>query len=165
MSFWTDEHTAELKLRWANGETCSAISRAMGTITRNAVISKVHRLGLDGRIAISKKNANNTRNGIKARQRENNRNSRKMLHYFDGRLFVENHQGDEMLDDTPPDFKHAVRFIELRDHHCRWPGPGRAGPDLLCCGAPALDGYPYCAGHCRIAYQPHTPRLAKAPRL
>ena len=163
-SFWTNERTTELKLRWANGETGSEISRAMGPISRNAVIGKVHRLGLDGRVAISKKNANNTSNGIRARQAAVRRRQRKTVHYADGHVFiVEGEPG--MIEEDPPSFiANPVPFFELRDHHCRWPGAGEM-PDLLFCGAPVVNGYSYCAAHCRIAYQPYTPRPPKAPRL
>ena len=158
-SFWTDERTAELKERWRNGQTGSEIMRAMGAASRNAVVGKVYRLGLDTRIAIAAKNAKNTRNGIRARQR-----ARKTIHHIDGHVFIVNGEAG-MIEEQPPDFKNPVRFIELKDWHCRWPGAGEAGPDLLCCAAPAIDGYPYCAAHCRMAYQPSMPRPPKAPRL
>ena len=46
---WTDERVEMLKKLWADGLSASQIARKMGGVTRNAVIGKVHRLGLSGR--------------------------------------------------------------------------------------------------------------------
>ena len=46
---WTDERVELLKKLWADGLSASQIAAELGGITRNAVIGKVHRLGLSGR--------------------------------------------------------------------------------------------------------------------
>lgn len=46
---WTDERVEGLKALWAFGLSASQIARILGGVTRNAVIGKVHRLGLPGR--------------------------------------------------------------------------------------------------------------------
>ena len=46
---WTDERVELLKKLWAEGLSASQIAREIGDVTRNAVIGKVHRLGLSGR--------------------------------------------------------------------------------------------------------------------
>jgi GcrA cell cycle regulator len=46
---WTDERVEQLKQLWAEGLSASQIARQLGGVTRNAVIGKVHRLGLAGR--------------------------------------------------------------------------------------------------------------------
>ena len=46
---WTDERVELLKKLWADGQSASEIAGELGGITRNAVIGKVHRLGLSGR--------------------------------------------------------------------------------------------------------------------
>ncbi|MFC3265598.1 GcrA family cell cycle regulator, partial [Camelimonas abortus] len=48
-SGWTDERVELLKKLWSEGLSASQIATAMGGVTRNAVIGKVHRLGLSGR--------------------------------------------------------------------------------------------------------------------
>ena len=45
---WTDERIETLKKLWSDGLSASQIATALGGITRNAVIGKVHRLGLVG---------------------------------------------------------------------------------------------------------------------
>ena len=46
---WTDERVEILKKLWLEGLSASQIAKQLGGVTRNAVIGKVHRLGLSGR--------------------------------------------------------------------------------------------------------------------
>src|SRR5215213_48269 len=46
---WTDERIEQLKKMWANGATASQIADELGGVSRNAVIGKAHRLGLEQR--------------------------------------------------------------------------------------------------------------------
>nr|HQU70336.1 GcrA family cell cycle regulator [Albidovulum sp.] len=47
---WTDERVETLKKMWADGQSASQIAKELGGVTRNAVIGKVHRLGLSNRV-------------------------------------------------------------------------------------------------------------------
>ena len=49
MMAWSDERVAVLKKMWLDGNSASEIAKELGNITRNAVIGKVHRLGLSNR--------------------------------------------------------------------------------------------------------------------
>ncbi|GHF48684.1 GcrA family cell cycle regulator [Seohaeicola zhoushanensis] len=46
---WTDERVELLKKMWSDGQSASQIAKELGGVTRNAVIGKVHRLGLSNR--------------------------------------------------------------------------------------------------------------------
>ena len=46
---WNDERVETLKKLWAEGHSASQIAAELGGVTRNAVIGKVHRMGLAGR--------------------------------------------------------------------------------------------------------------------
>mgnify|MGYP001054768641 CR=1 FL=1 len=48
---WTDERVETLKTMWSDGKSASQIAKELGGVTRNAVIGKVHRLGLSNRNA------------------------------------------------------------------------------------------------------------------
>ena len=48
---WTDDRVEKLKTMWAEGQSASQIAKELGGVTRNAVIGKVHRLGLSNRAA------------------------------------------------------------------------------------------------------------------
>ena len=46
---WTDERIQTLRTMWEGGQTASQIAEALGGVSRNAVIGKAHRLGLQSR--------------------------------------------------------------------------------------------------------------------
>ncbi|NBD30666.1 MAG: GcrA cell cycle regulator [Alphaproteobacteria bacterium] len=46
---WSDERVETLKKMWTEGQSASQIAKELGGVTRNAVIGKVHRLGLSNR--------------------------------------------------------------------------------------------------------------------
>ena len=46
---WTEERIERLKAMWAEGSTASQIAEELGGVSRNAVIGKAHRLGLEAR--------------------------------------------------------------------------------------------------------------------
>lgn len=46
---WTDERIDQLKQMWERGMTASQIAEELGGVSRNAVIGKAHRLGLQAR--------------------------------------------------------------------------------------------------------------------
>ncbi|HDL16571.1 MAG TPA: GcrA cell cycle regulator, partial [Rhizobiales bacterium] len=58
---WTDDRVELLKKLWAEGLSASQIAGQLGGVTRNAVIGKVHRLGLSGRATTSRTKAPRTR--------------------------------------------------------------------------------------------------------
>lgn len=46
MTTWTTERITNLKKLWTLGQPASAIATILGNVTRNAILGKVHRLGL-----------------------------------------------------------------------------------------------------------------------
>jgi GcrA cell cycle regulator len=46
---WTDERIEQLRTMWTKGMTASQIAEELGGVSRNAVIGKAHRLGLQSR--------------------------------------------------------------------------------------------------------------------
>jgi len=141
MTLWTEPQVEDLKVRWQDGQTCSEISRAM-LRTRNAIIGKLHRLGLGntgarqpGQPAAPKKRRRSSKNGINLRRR------------------IAGDYSEKIMVEEPSDFKNPKRLVELKARDCHWPGEGDgADPNLLFCAAPAFDGYSYCAHHCALAY-------------
>ncbi len=57
---WTDDRVETLKRMWGEGASASQIAKELGGVTRNAVIGKVHRLGLSNRNADETKPASQT---------------------------------------------------------------------------------------------------------
>ncbi|WP_297342063.1 GcrA family cell cycle regulator, partial [Pseudophaeobacter sp.] len=54
---WTDDRVELLKKMWGEGQSASQIAKELGGVTRNAVIGKVHRLGLSNRATTGAKAA------------------------------------------------------------------------------------------------------------
>lgn len=53
---WTDENVEQLKKLWTEGASASEISRALGNgLSRNAVLGKVHRMGMADRAVVSRR--------------------------------------------------------------------------------------------------------------
>ncbi len=52
---WTEDRVKILATMWLDGKSASEIARHLGGVTRNAVIGKVHRMGLSNRTEARKK--------------------------------------------------------------------------------------------------------------
>ncbi len=63
---WTDERVELLKKMWTDGQSASQIAKELGGVTRNAVIGKVHRLGLSNRAGAAPAAAASPGNGAAA---------------------------------------------------------------------------------------------------
>ena len=66
---WSDERVAILKKMWLEGSSASEIAKELGNITRNAVIGKVHRLGMSNRDTNNLKSGSSTSNAKKSVRR------------------------------------------------------------------------------------------------
>ena len=66
---WSDERVAILKKMWLEGSSASEIAKELGNITRNAVIGKVHRLGMSNRDTNNLKSSSGTSDAKKSVRR------------------------------------------------------------------------------------------------
>jgi GcrA cell cycle regulator len=155
---WTDERVELLKKLWSEGLSASQIAGELGGITRNAVIGKVHRLGLSGRAKSPSSSAPRPR---KARahshlmriSRPAVRGNTALAHAFDYEYDVE----PEPIENVIPIGQRRT-LMELNESTCRWPIGDPGSQDFFFCGGPPIGGLPYCAYHSRIAYQPANDR-------
>ena len=155
---WTDERVEQLKKLWSDGLSASQIAAAFGGITRNAVIGKVHRLGLSGRAKSPSSGAPRPRKPRAAASyarpartvtRGNTALATHALAYFD----VEVEPEPELIDNIIP-IGQRCSILELNEAKCHWPIGDPGAPDFFFCGGRSVSSRPYCAYHCRIAYQP-----------
>ena len=160
---WTDERVEILKKRWAEGLSASQIAAELGGITRNAVIGKVHRLGLSGRAKSPSSAAPRPRKPRAHSQmlrvsRPTVRGNTALAHAYD----LEVEPEPELLDNVIPIGQRRT-LLELTEETCRWPigDPGHA--DFFFCGGPSITSLPYCAYHSRVAYQPPNMRRDRRP--
>ncbi len=137
---WTDERVEQLKALWTEGLSASQIARALGGVTRNAVIGKVHRLGLAGRA------------GPARAERPRSMSSRSVV-----RIAAPE---PEIIEEDPvvlEDGKFAT-VLTINDRMCRWPIGDPAENEFHFCGRNPKAGSPYCEAHARKAYQPQQQR-------
>ena len=66
---WTDERIDRLKELWSQGKTASHIADELGGVSRNAVIGKAHRLGLQSRPSPVKPNEPEPKPKAKVREK------------------------------------------------------------------------------------------------
>ena len=135
---WTDERVATLKKLWLDGLSASQIAKQLGGVTRNAVIGKVHRLGLAGRATAPR--VERPRPAPQPR-----------LHTPRVSVMRAEPVVEEPLEPMP---ENAVTVVDLSATVCRWPLGDPATPEFRFCGRKAKAGAPYCEAHVRMAYQP-----------
>jgi len=151
---WNDERVELLKKLWSDGLSASQIAAELGGITRNAVIGKVHRLGLSGRAKSPSSAAPRPR---KARahphmlrvSRPAVRGNTALAHAFEYDIEPE----PQLVDNVIPIGQRRT-ILELTEETCRWPIGDPGTTDFFFCGGQTSTGLPYCCFHSRVAYQP-----------
>lgn len=191
---WNDERVEQLRKLWMEGHSASQIAAELANgITRNAVIGKVHRLGLSGRAKAPapaparprvKPAASAARPSIGGSGGGARPSSRGGM--IDAGAPMTMTRGANALalqptamsaptpaprpiEDVVVPISERVTIMELRESMCRWPLGDPTTPEFRFCGAnsPIGEG-PYCAYHATIAYQPAQDRRrdrSKAPRI
>lgn len=142
---WTDDRVEILKKLWAEGLSASQIATQMGGVTRNAVIGKVHRLGLSGRATPTKPSR-----GI-----ENVPSVPHTPKLLDDKLDIKPILADPAFS-TPIilDTGDKTTLPTLSKNMCKWPNGDPASDDFHFCGQPSPSGRSYCAYHAQMAFQP-----------
>ena len=160
---WTDDRVALLRRLWEDGQSASKIAAQLGGVTRNAVIGKVHRLGLAGRARGGEETSAAAPQPSKVIEIET-------------AIAVVETQAPEPVAivshrpapsfpapaptpaPTPLAVSQRVTIMDLRESMCRWPLGDPTTPEFRFCGARSITGLPYCTHHAEIAYQPATER-------
>jgi GcrA cell cycle regulator len=160
---WTDERVEMLKKLWTDGLSASQIAGELGGITRNAVIGKVHRLGLSGRAKSPTSAAPRPRKPRPHAQmlrvsRPSLRGNTALAHAFE----LEAEPEPEPIDNVIP-LGQRRTLLELTEETCRWPIGDPGSPDFFFCGGQTIAGLPYCTHHSRVAYQPANVRRDRRP--
>jgi GcrA cell cycle regulator len=161
---WTDDRVEQLKKLWESGLSASQIAAELGNITRNAVIGKVHRLGLSGR-AKSPSSAAPRQRKVRPAQnmmrisRPMSRGNTALAHVFE----VEAEPDPIAFDNVVP-MSQRRTLLELTEDTCHWPIGDPSSSEFFFCGGKAVASLPYCAHHSRIAYQPASERRRQQPK-
>ncbi len=184
---WTDERVELLKKMWGEGQSASQIAKELGGVTRNAVIGKVHRLGLSNR-ATTKTDAKPKAEAkpkaaakpkvapkpaapkptpkpepVAAPPKPAMSAARKAIIPAGQPLPPQpsaNEISPEALAKVSEVEKSAKRLtlMELTERTCKWPVGDPATDDFWFCGLPVKAGKPYCEAHVGVAFQPMSAR-------
>ena len=185
---WTDERVEKLKELWAEGMSASQIAKSLGGVTRNAVIGKVHRLGLSNRgtgvpgaavedakpadkiaakpakpAAPARPNAEPVKPAAPAAppQRIPPAIRDASQPRAPGLPTPEEEAARATLAEIEKMAK-RLDLLELTERTCKWPIGDPAEPNFFFCGLPCVPGKPYCEHHVAIAFQPMSTRRDRA---
>jgi GcrA cell cycle regulator len=151
---WTDERVELLRRLWSEGLSASQIAAELGGITRNAVIGKVHRLGLSGRAKSPSSTAPRPRKPRAPQHmvriaRTSMRGNTALAPQYD----FEHEQEPELIENIVP-MGQRCTLLELNEDKCRWPIGDPGSTEFFFCGGKPAGSTPYCGYHSRVAYQP-----------
>jgi GcrA cell cycle regulator len=147
---WTDEQYEKAKKLAEEGLSASEIGIHLGK-TRNAVLGKLHRNGIEKRVR--KESRKDTKRG--------RRPKRQFVLFHQMGLIDKNSQvrrahlvqdGYVPKPEEPAPEGQRKSLLELEEHHCRWPIGEVLASEFHFCGADRVDGLPYCDAHCKRAY-------------
>jgi GcrA cell cycle regulator len=153
---WTDERVELLKRLWAEGLSASQIAGRLGGVTRNAVIGKVHRLGLSGRATSSRSSAPRPRRSHVPRQHR----TPSLMFGTRGNVALKPSYEAEFepspipLEELVIPLHERASILTLKESMCRWPIGDPSAEDFHFCGRKKCGTLPYCEHHARMAYQP-----------
>ena len=181
---WTDERVELLKKMWGEGQSASQIAKELGGVTRNAVIGKVHRLGLSNRATGGAKAEAKPKTAPKAEPKAKPAPkqaaqaapasaapepvakpipARKQIIPAGQPLPPQpsaNEISPEALAKVSEVEKKAKKLtlMELTERTCKWPVGDPATEDFWFCGLPVQQGKPYCEANVGVAFQPMSSR-------
>ena len=181
---WTDERVETLKSMWTDGKSASQIAKELGGVTRNAVIGKVHRLGLSNRVGgehpddigaggdpILEEDLPEPTPEVATPAPAAAAPSRvppkdptpAVRTKPTGPLPPQPSASEisaEALANLAEVAKKARRLslMQLTERTCKWPVGDPATDDFWFCGLPAVGGKPYCETHVAVAFQPMSAR-------
>ena len=129
---WTPERIKILIAHWEEGLPTSEIGRRLG-VTKNAVVGKVHRLGLKKRQSPIRTSSNTSAQPKKAKA-------------------VAKPQAPTAVPKAKAPTGDVVSLEELTSSMCCWPEGEPGTENFYFCGEAALSEKPYCEAHCARAY-------------
>jgi len=166
---WTDERVELLRKLWSEGLSASQIAAQLGSVTRNAVIGKVHRLKLSSRgrttaAAPRQKKTSHGATGSKVASRSatvtrsvtTSIGATALQTQFDAEPVARYHL--RPVENVVVPISRHLQLVQLSERTCKWPNGDPLTEDFSFCGNDAAETGPYCGYHSRIAFQPASER-------
>ena len=138
---WNEEKVNKLKELWWKGSTASQIAEIIGSISRNAVIGKAHRLNLSSKIKT--RNASSSQNFDKNSEESNAKQKQVRKSKFKSLLIEKDFEPEN-----------PKKLEELDEGSCKWPIGHPEEESFYFCGRSSLKDFSYCKLHLLYAYQP-----------
>lgn len=170
-SFWNAERDTVLRRMWlADQHSAEEIARTIGASSRNAVIGRAHRIGLPGKSGKGRGQVKGKSLGVHPGAAVARiLNGRGKPFQLRDKSIIRHAPKIEALPLPAPaaEDKARVSFVDLDNHHCRWPVGETANilPDTpIFCGLKRMPGSSYCPGHwARSIGAPIKPRPPTVP--
>jgi GcrA cell cycle regulator len=168
---WTDERVEQLRQAWTEGKSASQIATLLGHgLTRNAVIGKVHRLGLACRAkSPAAQPARPSQTQYEGRSHAPRVAPQPAARIVRGATALAV-QPEALAAAEPQKMESVVlpmsvrvTIVELKEAMCRWPLGDPTSPEFRYCGSQSHTG-PYCPYHSGVAYQPADARRRERDR-
>jgi len=154
---WTDERVDLLRKLWTDGLSASQIAAELGGVTRNAVIGKVHRLGMSGRTKGSNQSNGSIKKHATPRPGSFAKNSKASVKQGAAQASPSTPRPQPVVDVPKPVAK-MISLLELTEHTCKYPIGDPQEEGFGFCGVKSREKDPYCEYHCRLTYQPASDR-------
>lgn len=148
VAYWAQEgRVDQLRALWAEGFSAKQIAQRMGNVTRNAVIGKLHRMGLANGDRQTRRYPTST----KSRGRGEHKGGKGNFNTELRRLRMPR-QPESPLPPEPPRPAKLFQLVNMEDDQCRFFYGDPREPDSGYCGCAKMPGSSYCAGHHRKVY-------------
>ena len=136
---WNESNVARLKELWDQGLPTAQIGKLLG-FTKNAVVGKAHRIGLERRPSPIRRTA------VKPDRKKARSPIVPTLKFEASK--------DEPEEINKQSFHPAVKnlFINQAKRGCEWPEGHPDESDFKFCGKDRFEDKPYCIDHCAVAY-------------
>jgi GcrA cell cycle regulator len=164
---WTEDRVTLLKKLWTDGLSASQIAKQLGGVTRNAVIGKVHRLGLAGRAAPSRPIKRITTPIVRMKPAlvvNQELPEQETLAAIAPKLpdpavvaaQIEALAAVKIAKPKPKPVRDGeiIGVLQLGPNMCKWPIGDPGDADFGFCGSQTTSGAVYCEEHAAIAFQP-----------
>jgi len=161
---WTEERVSRLTKLWADGLSASQVAADLGGVTRNAVIGKIHRLGLSGRAKpaasaasrIKRQTRGNTGYAATRTTRAAPRTRGATALKMD--VDAEIRFTPKPVEDVVIPISRKLTLMQLSEKTCKWPTGDPQRPNFSFCGHNSKEATPYCEFHAKLAFQPASER-------
>jgi GcrA cell cycle regulator len=149
-SEWTPERTTALMTFWDEGLPTAEIGRRLG-ITKNAVVGKVHRLGLPKRGSpIQRVRSNVSRPTVPTQPRSVTSSLSNVVMHKATKPAPAPAPAPQVMDPRLP--TKVIKLSALTSEMCSWPIGDPSTEGFRFCGHKAIANKPYCPEHCAMAY-------------